>query len=223
MLKLNRLLNIQFIDNLNFCCSLFHSNKHTSLPFNLTKIQYRYISDQNTNISPKNLHQVNSVEKNLDDLYKQVVIQLHGHDPEVIKSYMQYILMTTYELNIDVIEVKDLPKEMHRRTLLKSAFVHKKHRVQYEWRTHYKNITMRHLTGSTLSTFLEYIERNLPEGIAMRITKTQLLTLPEHLNNEIVKDEKPDGEIKKLLYKNKILKDDFEFPPPKSIEFEHYF
>lgn len=37
------------------------------------------------------------------------------------------------------------------------------------------------MTGSTLSTFLEYIERNLPEGVALKATKVEMLSLPEHL------------------------------------------
>lgn len=41
------------------------------------------------------------------------------------------------------------------------------------------------LTGSTLSTFLEYIERNLPEGVALKATKIELLPLSEHLQKPI--------------------------------------
>lgn len=37
------------------------------------------------------------------------------------------------------------------------------------------------LTGSTLDTFLEYIERNLPEGVALQAAKTELQQLPAHL------------------------------------------
>lgn len=37
------------------------------------------------------------------------------------------------------------------------------------------------LTGSTLSTFLEYIQRNLPEGVAMKATKIEMLSLPDHM------------------------------------------
>lgn len=37
------------------------------------------------------------------------------------------------------------------------------------------------MTGSTLSTFLDYIERNLPEGVALNATKTEIQELPEHL------------------------------------------
>lgn len=39
------------------------------------------------------------------------------------------------------------------------------------------------LTGSTLDTFLEYIERNLPEGVALKATKVELQDLPEHLKS----------------------------------------
>lgn len=68
-----------------------------------------------------------------------------------------------------------------RLTLLKSAFVHKKHRVQYEIRTYFKFMHFHKLTGSTLSTYLEYIERNLPEGVALKATKVEVMELPEHL------------------------------------------
>lgn len=37
------------------------------------------------------------------------------------------------------------------------------------------------LTQSTLETFLEYIERNLPEGVALKATKVEIQSLPEYL------------------------------------------
>lgn len=74
-----------------------------------------------------------------------------------------------------------MPYNVERYTLLKSAFVHKKHRVQYEIRTYFHFVHFHRLTGSTLSTFLEYIERNLPEGVSLKATKIELLSLPEHL------------------------------------------
>lgn len=40
------------------------------------------------------------------------------------------------------------------------------------------------MTGSTLDTFLEYIERNLPEGVALNATKTELQEIPEHLRQQ---------------------------------------
>lgn len=74
-----------------------------------------------------------------------------------------------------------LKPQNERYTVLRSAFVHKKHRVQYEVRTYFKFMNFHRLTGSTLSTFLEYIERNLPEGVALKATKIEIFELPEHL------------------------------------------
>jgi small subunit ribosomal protein S10 len=38
-----------------------------------------------------------------------------------------------------------------------------------------------HLTGSTADTFLEYIQRNLPEGVAMKVTKVEITAIPPHI------------------------------------------
>ena len=49
--------------------------------------------------------------------------------------------------------------------------MNKKHRVQYEMRTYYKYLLMEYLTGSTAETILEYLQRNLPEGVALKATR----------------------------------------------------
>lgn len=76
-----------------------------------------------------------------------------------------------------------------RYTILRSAFVHKKHRVQYEIRTYFRFVDLYRLTGSTLATYLEYIERNLPEGVALKTTKIEILPLEEHLKKPPPKPE----------------------------------
>lgn len=68
-------------------------------------------------------------------------------------------------------------------TLLKSVHIYKKHRVQYEIRTYFRYMNFHKMTGSTMDTYLEYIERNLPEGVALKATTTELQTLPEHLKD----------------------------------------
>lgn len=68
-----------------------------------------------------------------------------------------------------------------RMVLLKSVFIYKKHRVQYEMRTYYRFMHFHRLTGSTLDTFLEYIQRNLPEGVGMKATKIEVQPLQDHL------------------------------------------
>lgn len=67
--------------------------------------------------------------------------------------------------------------------MLRAKFVKKKYRVQYDFRTYYRSMQFKHLTGSTASTFLEYIERNLPEGTALKVIKERAEPMPGHLND----------------------------------------
>lgn len=69
----------------------------------------------------------------------------------------------------------EIAKKPHikRWTVLKSRHVHKKHMVQYEVRTYHHKIQINRITGSTADTFLEYIQRNLPEGVSMRVGRVR--------------------------------------------------
>lgn len=117
-----------------------------------------------------------------DKLYKKIEIEVRGNDPAVLKSYGEFAVMAANYLNIEVYRNTAPRKAIHERwTLLKSAHVHKKHRVQYEIRTYYRYLDFLKLTGSTADTFIEYLQRNLPEGVAMKVTKVELQKLPESI------------------------------------------
>ncbi|XP_026666696.1 28S ribosomal protein S10, mitochondrial [Ceratina calcarata] len=121
-----------------------------------------------------------STEYEPDKLYKKLEIEVRGNDPAVLSSYGQFTVMAANNLDITIGRHVAPKKAIHERlTVLKSVHVHKKHRVQYETRTYYRYIDFFNLTGSTADTFLEYIQRNLPEGVAMKVTKVELQTLPE--------------------------------------------
>ena len=62
-----------------------------------------------------------------------------------------------------------MPTRIQKFTVLKSAHIFKKHRVQYEIRTHARLIQIKQITGTTADVYLEYIQRNLPEGISMSV------------------------------------------------------
>ncbi|CAF3331806.1 unnamed protein product [Rotaria sp. Silwood1] len=66
-------------------------------------------------------------------------------------------------------------------TLLRSKFAKKKYWREYEIRTYYKKFHFKHLTGSTADTFLEYVQRNLPEGIMMIVERIRLESFRENL------------------------------------------
>ncbi|XP_020282321.1 28S ribosomal protein S10, mitochondrial [Pseudomyrmex gracilis] len=115
-----------------------------------------------------------------DKLYKKIEVEVRGNDPAVLKSYGTFAVTAANHLEIVVGRHTAPHKAIHERwTVLKSAHVHKKHRVQYEMRTYYRYIDFLRLTGSTADTFLEYLQRNLPEGVAMKVTKVELQKLPE--------------------------------------------
>lgn len=83
------------------------------------------------------------------------------------------------QLGIDSSEIRHLPYVRWVQWALRSKFVHKKYKLHYETRTYIKQMDVRNLTGSTASVFLEYVERNIPEGVAMKVDYEELASLPE--------------------------------------------
>ncbi|XP_034942565.1 28S ribosomal protein S10, mitochondrial [Chelonus insularis] len=119
-----------------------------------------------------------------DKLYKKVEIELRGNDVAVLKSYGIFASTTAKHLGLEITRNSAPRKPHHERyTILKSAFVHKDHRVQYEFRTYFRFIDFARLTESTADTLLEYLQRNLPEGVAMKVTKHEIQPIPEHIRN----------------------------------------
>ncbi len=85
--------------------------------------------------------------------------------------------MTSTHLELEPPLISTPERFIERWTLLKSRFSNRKHLRQYEMRTHFKNIQFENLTGSTADTLLEYLQRNLPEGVSMHVTREKLQTL----------------------------------------------
>lgn len=122
-----------------------------------------------------------AVTSEQDDLYSLITIELKGHDTSVLESYQTFISMAACELNVSF-RTRPAPRyAVQRFTLLKSVHVYKKHFRQYEIRTHFRTIEVKQLTGSTASTFLEYVQRNIPDGVVMKVTRHKCEVLPEEL------------------------------------------
>ncbi|XP_008471628.1 28S ribosomal protein S10, mitochondrial [Diaphorina citri] len=116
-----------------------------------------------------------------DKLYSRICCELRANDPEVMNSYSKFATAAAQHLNIEIGECYAQKKAHHERyTLLRSVHVVKRCRVQYEVRTYFRWMNFHKLTGSTADTFLEYIQRNLPEGVALKVTKYELQKLPSH-------------------------------------------
>ncbi|CAH1402248.1 unnamed protein product [Nezara viridula] len=117
-----------------------------------------------------------------DKLYKMIELEMRGHDPAVLKSYSYFLTTAARHLDIEVGNCWTPKKAVHERlTVLRSIHVKKKYRVQYETRTYFTFAQLHKLTGSTADTYLEYVQRNLPEGVSMKVTKIALERFPEHL------------------------------------------
>ncbi|XP_061193689.1 trigger factor-like [Saccostrea echinata] len=122
-----------------------------------------------------------------DDLYSKIMVEVKGHERKVLDSYYWYLKQTAFHLDLGPHDTYVQRKPtFDKLTLNKSVHIFKKHRVQYEARTHVRTFIYYNLTGSTARTFLEYIQRNLPEGVAMKITKFKMERLPEHLQKDAV-------------------------------------
>lgn len=51
------------------------------------------------------------------------------------------------------------------------------------------------MTGSTADTLLEYIERNLPEGVALKVYRTAIEPIPEHMNQTELISQSSDQRV----------------------------
>nr|XP_053769863.1 28S ribosomal protein S10, mitochondrial isoform X2 [Desmodus rotundus] len=152
--------------------------------FLLTSMKWVQFSNLHVDV-PKDLTKpAITISDEPDTLYKRLSVLVKGHDKAVLDSYEYFAVLAAKELGISI-KVHEPPRKIERFTVLKSVHIFKKHRVQYEMRTLYRCFELKHLTGSTADVYLEYIQRNLPEGVAMEVTKTKLERLPEHIKEPI--------------------------------------
>ncbi|XP_047526048.1 28S ribosomal protein S10, mitochondrial [Pieris napi] len=166
---------------MNFAKQLWRSTAALRGPFVLNYSPLRQMSAISM-IPMKPLEGVPSTPVELDKLYKRVELEMRGIDPAVLLSYSWFCIAAASHLGIEVTKSWTLRKaEKERHTLLRCVHIYKKHRVQYEIRTYFRFIHMQRLTGSTCDTYLEYIERNLPEGCALKVTKIECQHLPDHI------------------------------------------
>lgn len=126
-----------------------------------------------------------------DDLYRQLWVKCSGHEIGVLDSYEKFVRQVAQHLDIQYVTTESPHRIIKRKTQLANRFVKKKYRVQYETRTNFRYMQFKNLTGSTSDTFLEYIQRNLPEGVLMITEKHKLAALPF----DLVSDQKPVGEV----------------------------
>jgi len=142
-------------------------------------ILQNYSSSANT--SPIPAEDLSSEE--VDRLISLLTLKVRSSDEAVLNSYTQFMKRAATVLNLDCSGKVIVPMHIEKRTLLKSPHIYKKHRYQYELRTHARMLQVRQLTGDTADIFLEYIQRNIPEGVSMSVEQTELERIPEYIGN----------------------------------------
>lgn len=149
-----------------------------------SNISFKYSTQASSEVTKTTQPVKEEPKGELDDLFKRVIVEVRGHEPSVLNSYTAFVQQASNHLGINLFSINTPHRFIERWTLLKSRFGNRKHMRQYEMRTHFKVYEFKHLTGSTCDTLLEYIQRNLPEGVAMHVHKTKIMPIPDHFTEE---------------------------------------
>uniref|UniRef100_A0A0N5A9T5 Small ribosomal subunit protein uS10m n=1 Tax=Syphacia muris TaxID=451379 RepID=A0A0N5A9T5_9BILA len=122
-----------------------------------------------------------------DRLFMKIHLEVRGHDKAVLKSYTTFLQTACHHLDIKCTPVQILPYFRWIQPVLRAKFAYKKYQLHYETRTHIQRMSIEKVTGSTASTFLEYIQRNIPEGVAMKVTYDEAVQLPKMVKETMEK------------------------------------
>uniref|UniRef100_A0AC35TM32 Ribosomal_S10 domain-containing protein n=1 Tax=Rhabditophanes sp. KR3021 TaxID=114890 RepID=A0AC35TM32_9BILA len=126
----------------------------------------------------------------LDKLFENIKLEYRGHDPAVLQSYSTFLTSVCKNLRVESTPVKVYPYVRWVECLLRSKFVHKKYKLHYETRTYIRELSIKNVTGSTASTLLEYVQRNIPEGVAMKVDYTEISQFPTSVSETMAKIKK---------------------------------
>lgn len=106
-----------------------------------------------------------SAKKEGSDVPK-VRIKIRAYDHKIIDQSTKTIIETAVRSGAKVIGPIPLPTEKNKFTVLKSTFVHKDSRDQYEMRIHKRLIDIIDLTPKTVDSLMTL---NLPAGVDIEI------------------------------------------------------
>lgn len=103
---------------------------------------------------------------NNDDRGPKVRIKIRAYDHKIIDQSAKTIIETAARSGAKIIGPIPLPTEKSKYTVLKSTFVHKNARDQYEMRIHKRLIDIAEITPKTVDSLMSL---NLPAGVDVEI------------------------------------------------------
>lgn len=104
--------------------------------------------------------------KTKEELKQRIRIRIRAYDHKIIDNSARQIVETAMRYGADVIGPIPLPTEIHKYTVLRSTFVHKDSREQFEIRVHKRLIDIMNPTPKTIDALMNL---NLPAGVDIEI------------------------------------------------------
>jgi len=120
-------------------------------------------------------------DEDITRLIEKISIKVRSMDDAVLKSYITFMRSAADHLEIERGHTMCFPKYTEKRTLISSPFIVKKHQQKYEVRTYGRGLEVKNLTGETADIYLEYIQRNIPEGVSMSVETTEIEAYPDYM------------------------------------------
>jgi small subunit ribosomal protein S10 len=101
-----------------------------------------------------------------EEISQRIRIKIKAYDHKIIDQSVTQIVETAKRTGADIIGPVPLPTERRVETVIRSPFVHKDSREQYEMRTHKRLIDIVKPTSSTIEALTNL---NLPAGVDVEI------------------------------------------------------
>ncbi len=97
---------------------------------------------------------------------QKIRIKIRGYDYRILDKAVKHIIDTAERSGAKVVGPIPLPTEIVKTTVLKSTFVHKDSRDQYEIRVHKRLVDVIELTSRTIDQLMNI---ELPAGVDIEI------------------------------------------------------
>lgn len=101
-----------------------------------------------------------------EEFHQRIRIKIRAYDHKIIDKSARTIIETAQRTGAKVVGPVPLPTEKKKYTVLKSTFVHKDSRDQYEMRTHKRLIDIIDPKQETVDSLMSL---NLPAGVDVEI------------------------------------------------------
>ena len=120
--------------------------------------------------------------------YREIVLELYGHDRAVLTSYIKYVRYAAALLSLHCSPPVSYRRSIDKYVVNKSPFKHGSYKAQYEIRVNQKALYLWNVTGTTADVFLEYIQRNLAAGLGMNVQLQAMEPLPKSIISHMERD-----------------------------------